>query len=238
MINPRGTLYLIPVPLDESATATIPADTLRILGQLKVLIAERARTTRRWIKVLCPDADLPSITVHELDKHNRDLIDDEWLAPALTGQDIGLLSEAGCPGIADPGSRVVARAMALDIPVIALVGPSAILLALMGSGMNGQSFVFHGYLSPNKGELQKDLQRLERTVLQSGQTQLFIETPYRNKSVYETALEVLQPGTMFGIAAGLTGTDALQRTLPIHGWRKQIPPPLDKVPAVFLLGKT
>lgn len=237
MTSPPGTLYLIPVPLDEGGAGTIPADTLNVLSGLKVLIAERARTARRWVKILCPEAELPLITVFELDKHNPSLVDDEWLAPALQGENIGLVSEAGCPGIADPGSLVVARAMALNIPVQALVGPSALLLALMGSGMNGQSFCFHGYLSQKKTELLLDLQRLERTVQQTGQTQLFIETPYRNNAVFETALESLKPDTMLGIAAGLTGPDALQKTLPVRTWRNQAHPTLDKVPAVFLLGR-
>jgi hypothetical protein len=128
-----GTLYLVPVPLHEDGTASIPEATKAVLAGLRVIIAERARTARHWLKVLCPQVPLPEVTVFELDKHRPDVVEDEWLAPAMSGRDIGLMSEAGCPGVADPGSRVVARAMHLGIPVQALDGPSAILLARPGT---------------------------------------------------------------------------------------------------------
>lgn len=231
-----GTLYLLPVPLHEAALDSIPPDTRAVMARLHYHIAERARTARRWIKALIPEVDLSAVTIFELDKHHPERVEAEWLAPALAGHDMGLLSEAGCPGVADPGARVVARAMQLDIPVLALTGPSALLLALMGSGMNGQSFAFQGYLPPRKPELQRELQRLERLMRQTGQTQLFIETPYRNTALLEVALQSLQPDTLLGIAAGLGGPQAYQRTLPVSRWRKTTLPHLDKIPAVFLLG--
>jgi len=232
-----GTLYLIPVPLHEAATGSIPSDTLAVLARLRFILAERAKTARHWIRQLLPDAELPAYTVYELDKHRPDLIEDEWLAPLRNGQDLGLMSEAGCPGVADPGAQVVARVMRMGVPVRALVGPSALLLALMGSGLSGQSFAFQGYLGHKKPDLQRDLLHLERLVRQSGQTQLFIETPYRNAALLETALATLQPDTWLGIAAGLTGPGAWQRTLPVRDWLKAPRPTLDKVPAVFLLGR-
>lgn len=231
-----GTLYLVPVPLHEGGVDSIPEGTKAVLAGLRVLIAERAKTARHWLKALCPQVALPEVTVFELDKHRPDLVEDEWLAPALAGQDIGLMSEAGCPGVADPGARVVARAMQLGIPVQALTGPSAILLALMGSGMGGQSFAFQGYLGAKKPDLERDLRNLERSARQQGQTQVFIETPYRNAALLETALRVLMPDTRLGIAAGLGGPDALQLTRSVAAWRKTGVPALDKVPAVFLLG--
>lgn len=231
-----GTLYLVPVPLHEGAEQTIPESTRSVLARLRVLVAERARTARHWVKVLCPEVPLPEVTVFELDKHQPERVEDEWLAPALAGQDIGLLSEAGCPGVADPGARVVARAMALGIPIQALTGPSAILLALMGSGMSGQSFSFLGYLGAKRPDLERDLRQLERTARQQGQTQVFIETPYRNAALLETALRVLQPDTRLGLAAGLGGPDALHITRSVAAWRRSGTPALDKVPAVFLVG--
>lgn len=232
-----GTLYLIPVPLHEEATGSIPPDTIALLSRVRFILAERAKTARFWIRQLVPEAELPAYTVFELDKHRPDLVEDEWLEPLKRGQDLGLMSEAGCPGVADPGARVVARAMKMNIPVQALVGPSALLLALMGSGMSGQSFAFQGYLGHKKPDLQRDLQRLERLALQSGQTQLFIETPYRNEALFETALATLHPDTWLGIAAGLTGPVAWQRSLPVRAWTREPRPSLDKVPAVYLLGR-
>jgi len=232
-----GTLYLIPVPLHEQAPDTLPPETLDVLSRLRVLIAERARTARRWIRRLAPEAELPAIIIHELDKHQPSRIDETWLAPALQGQDIGLMSEAGCPGVADPGAVVVARAMTLGIPVRALVGPSSLLLALMGSGLNGQSFAFQGYLAHKKPDLQRDLQRLERLARQTGQTQLFMETPYRNHALFDLALETLQPDTWLSVAADLTSPHAWQRSRPIREWRRSERPRLDKVPAVFLIGR-
>jgi len=146
------------------------------------------------------------------------------------------LSEAGCPGIADPGAEVVRRAHALGIQVVPLAGPSSIVLALMASGMNGQSFCFHGYLSAKRPELERDLKRLEQTALRLHQTQLFIEAPYRNGQVIETALKTLGSGTLFGIACDLTLPEQYVRCLPVSEWHKTPPPDLHKRPAVFLIG--
>lgn len=232
-----GTLYLIPTPLHEEALDSIPPVTLEVLERLDCIIAERARTARRWIKALCPVKDISIVEVFELDKHNPEQIDDGWFGPLLKGRDAGLMSEAGCPGIADPGAGVVARAMALGIPVKALPGPSSLIMALMGSGLNGQSFTFHGYLSPKSTVLAGELRRLEAEALRSGQTQLFIETPYRNEALLTTALQCLQPRTMLGIAADLGSPQAWQLTRPVAEWGKWGYPALHKIPAVFLIGR-
>jgi 16S rRNA (cytidine1402-2'-O)-methyltransferase len=158
-----------------------------------------------------------------------------FLNDAENGNDIGLLSEAGCPGVADPGAQIVELAHQKNIEVIPLVGPSSILLALMASGMNGQSFCFNGYLSPKKPELAKDLKRLESLSSKFRQTQIFIETPYRNTSLIEEALKVLSPNTSFCIAVDLTLENLFIRTLKIKDWRKTQIPDFHKKPAIFLI---
>ena len=162
----------------------------------------------------------------------------EWesfLNPAKEGHDIGLLSEAGCPGIADPGAVIVEIAHRIGIEVHPLVGPSSILLALMGAGMNGQNFCFHGYLSPKKELLPKELKRLEQLSTKNKQTQIFIETPYRNNQLIETALKVLNANTRFCIAVDLTTDKAFIQTKKINLWKKGKRPDFHKRPAIFLL---
>lgn len=152
-----------------------------------------------------------------------------------SGKNVGLLSEAGCPGVADPGAAIVAIAHREGVKVVPLVGPSSILLALMASGMNGQRFTFHGYLPPKRPELAKELRRLENQSRQQDQTQIFIETPYRSQMVLEVALETLQPATLFGVAQDLTGEAEFTRTLSIKDWNKFGKKSLDKLPGVFLV---
>jgi Predicted methyltransferases len=151
------------------------------------------------------------------------------------GKDVGVLSEAGCPGIADPGAGIVALAHQTGVQVTPLVGPSSILLALMASGMNGQRFAFHGYLPPKRLELARDLRRLEALARQHDQTQVFIETPYRSQMVLDVALECLQPNTQFGIAQDLTGEKEFVRSLPVRDWAKTGPKTLEKLPCVFMV---
>jgi 16S rRNA (cytidine1402-2'-O)-methyltransferase len=231
-----GTLFLIPTPLHQEALDSIPPATLAVLDRLDCIIAERARTARRWIRALCPLKDIERVEVHELDKHAPETVDDAWLAPLLQGRHTGLMSEAGCPGIADPGARVVARAMALGIPVQALPGPSSLIQALMGSGLNGQSFAFHGYLPPQATALAAQLRRIEMEALRHGQTQIFIETPYRNESLLQTALLSLQPQTLLAVAANLGSPQAWHLTRSVADWRSAALPALHKIPAVFLIG--
>ncbi|MEM1124568.1 MAG: SAM-dependent methyltransferase, partial [Bacteroidota bacterium] len=196
----RGKLYLIPTPLGEESPQILPQYVLHIIHQLDIFIAERAKTARRYIKTTEHPKAISALTFSELNK--RTDIEDwqQYLNPALMGKDIGLLSEAGCPGVADPGAEVVKLAHQKGIEVIPLVGPSSILLAIMASGMNGQSFAFHGYLSPKREQVGKDLKRLEQMAQKQKQTQLFIETPYRNGQLVEQALKVLGSKTQFCVA--------------------------------------
>lgn len=230
-------LFLLPVPIAEAALHTIPPYVQDIARRLDVFIVERAKTARHFIKSLGPDRPIQEMIFVEL-ADNRDAAGAErvFLEAVRAGKDVGLLSEAGCPGVADPGAAIVALAHRHGVRVTPLVGPSSLLLALMASGMNGQRFAFHGYLSPKRPELARDLRRLEQLARQHDQTQLFIETPYRSQMVLEVALEALRPDTGFGVAQDLTGAGEWIRSLPVREWRKAGKTELAKAPAVFLVG--
>ncbi len=232
----KGKLYLIPVPLGEAGLHTIPLQTAEILRQLDFFVVERAKTARYWIKRLNPERSMEPLAFHELNEHTKeqDLQDAvQWL---LEGKSVGLLSEAGCPCVADPGAILVAAAQRQGISVVPLTGPSAMLMALMASGMNGQRFCFHGYLSPKRDGLQKDLKNLEQQAIRRQETQLFIETPYRNGQVFETALQALAPDTLLCIAADISLPAEYIVTKTIQGWKKSGLPDIQKRPAVFLIG--
>lgn len=232
----KGKIILIPVPLGEAGAYVMPAYYAEVVGPLRVFIAERAKTARQWLKVLAPGIPLPDLTIHELNEHsNRSEIAD-WLLPAINeGIDIGVLSEAGCPGIADPGAEVVALAHKHQLEVVPLVGPSSLLLALMASGLNGQQFCFNGYLPAQRPDLARELKQLEQQSTRRRQTQIFIETPYRNRQMVEVALQTLASTTLFCIAADLTLPTAFVRTMTIAQWKSHPLPDLHKRPAVFLL---
>lgn len=232
----KGKIYLIPTPLGEEALQTIPPYVIEIVHRLDTFVVERSKTARHFIKATLPPYPLSSVTVFEIED-NTQVIDFQELAKVLaTGKSIGVMSEAGCPGVADPGAIVVEWAHRQGFEVMPLVGPSSILLALMGSGFNGQSFQFHGYLSAKRGEIGKDLKRLEDIARRTKQTQIFIETPYRNKALIETALANLQPNTKMCIAADLTTPPQYLVTKTIAEWKKTQIPDLHKRPAIFLIG--
>lgn len=236
MIHPPK-LYLLPVPLGENAEHTIPPYVVEIIHSLDVFVVERAKTARHFLKSIGFPKAFDDCLFFELNKRT-DLIEiPSFLAPTKEGRSIGLLSEAGVPAVADPGSQVVKAAHRQGVEVMPLVGPSSLLLALMGAGFNGQSFAFKGYLSPKRPELARDLKRLENLVNKHNETQLFIETPYRNQAVFEIALKELQPNTLFSIAMDLTLPTQYIRTFSIQQWKKQTAPDLHKRPAVFLLGR-
>lgn len=232
-----GRLFLIPCPLGEEGLHTIPTYVVQQLHQLDHFVVERAKTARRFIKSTNPERPISALQIVELDKHDQHRTPEEFSLFLQQGHDVGLISEAGCPGVADPGAEVVKKAHELGAEVVPLVGPSSILLAVMASGMNGQQFCFQGYLSPKKPDLAKDLKRLEQLAQRHDQTQVFIETPYRNQALIEQALKVLQPNTLFGISANLTLPTAYIRTLPIAKWKKTQIPDLHKQPAIFLIYK-
>lgn len=233
-------LYLIPVPIADDALHTIPPYVQEIARNLDVFLVERAKTARHFIKRLQPTRPIQDMIFEEIPDRDGSAAEAQrvFLEAVRAGKSVGLLSEAGCPGVADPGAALVALAHREGVRVVPLVGPSSLLLALMASGLNGQRFAFHGYLSPKRPELARDLRRLEQLARQHDQTQLFIETPYRSQMVLEVALEALQPDTAFGVAQDLTGSGERVHTWPIRAWKnREQPTVLDKAPAVFLIGK-
>lgn len=234
----KGKLYLVPVTLgDESrAEEILPAATLAIVRRLKEFVVENEKSARHFLKKAGTPFPLPEIILHPIGKHVEETAMAHYLDAVKNGQDMGLLSEAGCPGVADPGAAIVRMAQAAGIIVVPLVGPSSLLLALMASGMNGQQFRFHGYLPIDKGERSRYLKNLERETRQSGTTHLFIETPFRNMQLFEELVKTLDGGTRVCIACDLTLPSEFVRTMTISSWKKLTPPNLHKRPAVFVLG--
>lgn len=234
MQSDKGTLYLIPIPIAENGIHTLPQDVIGRIHALKHFIAENARTARRFISSTNPPYQLPDVTVEQYGKHD-DISPEELLRPLLDGIDIGVMSEAGCPGIADPGATLAAWCHKNDIRVMPMVGPSSLLLALMASGLNGQKFTFHGYLPRQKKELIRSLKDIERISSREGSAHLFIEAPYRNDAMVETLLDSLNPGTRLTIAADVTGDKEFVKTLTIRDWGKANNQSFHKIPTVFIV---
>jgi 16S rRNA (cytidine1402-2'-O)-methyltransferase len=232
-----GTLYLIPTVLAEATAAQVlPAQVAARVAALSYFLVENARTARRFIKSVAPQQVIEELTITVIDKDSSESQIKAALQLVSAGQDAGIISEAGCPGVADPGAEIVRLGHQLGISVVPLVGPSSLLLALMGSGMNGQSFAFHGYIPIEKAPRAAAIKNLERLALTQHQTQLFIETPYRNMQLLEDLLTHLSPTTRLCIAANLTAPDELVRTNTVAGWKGKLPQ-IHKQPAVFLIGR-
>jgi len=230
-----GTLYLIPVPLaDDAAGKSFTPYLVDTINQLSEYIVENEKTARRFLKEAGLRIPQSQLTIHDYGKHQRDKGLGDFFTGLMAGKDVGLMSEAGCPGVADPGADIVAEAHRRNIKVVPLVGPSSILLALMASGFNGQSFTFHGYLPIDKAQRAKRLKDLEGQAERFKQTQLFIETPFRNNQLLEEILRSLKPATRLCIACNLTAVDELVQTQTIAAWKKQ-PPDLHKKPTIFLI---
>lgn len=230
-----GTLYLIPVPLAEHASAKSFTPYLnQTINGIREYIVENEKSARRFLKEAGLTLPQSELIIHDYGKHNRNADSSQFIKGLLNGNDVGLMSEAGCPGIADPGSDIVALAHQKGIKVVPLVGPSSILLALMASGFNGQSFTFHGYLPIDKGARSKKLKDLEAAAERFSQTQIFIETPFRNNQLLEEILRSCHPQTRLCIGCDLTAQDEMISTKTIGEWKKQVPE-LHKKPAIFLL---
>lgn len=232
----HGTLYLIPVPLGAVAPElSLPATVLERVRPLTHFVVENAKSARAFLKAVGTAQPLQQLQLQELNEHTRADALDRLLAPLLAGQDVGLVSEAGCPAVADPGADLVALAQRESIRVVPLIGPSSLLLALMASGLNGQRFAFHGYLPAREAERDKALRELENESRKRRQTQIFIETPYRNRQLFNGLLKVCQPGTRLTLATDLSlpGESVLTRT--IQQWKKLPPPEIERRPTVFLL---
>ncbi len=226
-------IYLIPTFLSEVALDCLPAYILPAILDCQVVFAENERTTRRFFKALSRDIVIDSFEWYPMGKgENGDL--ENFRKSVKAGKHIALVSEAGCPGVADPGQKLVSEAHRLQVPVKPLVGPSSILLALMASGLNGQSFCFHGYLPIDSGAQGKKIRQLEEQSAKSQSTQIFIETPYRNNRIMQALLEHCRPDTLICVAASLTAPQEWIRTLSAREWKTQLPE-LHKKPAIFLM---
>lgn len=232
----KGVLYLIPVPLGQSPLDTVlPMAVRERAGQLRHFVAENAKSARAFLKSLPSNAPLQQIGIQELSEHTPASALPGLLAPLLAGEDVGLISEAGCPAVADPGANLVALAQREGIRVVPMIGPSSILLALMGSGLSGQNFAFHGYLPIKDEERQKRLRELEKDSRQEKRTQIFIETPYRNRQMLETLLKTCADSTRICVATDLSLDDESIMTRTPAEWRRQGLPEIDRRPTVFLL---
>jgi 16S rRNA (cytidine1402-2'-O)-methyltransferase len=231
-----GTLYLIPVPLGPSAPQeSLHPGVLATLHPLRHFVVEQAKSARAFLKAAGTVLPLQELRLEELNEHTRADALSRLLEPLRAGHDVGLLSEAGCPAVADPGADLVALAQQENIRVVPLIGPSSLLLALMASGLNGQRFSFQGYLPAKDVDRSKALRELEAESRKRRQTQLFIETPYRNRAMFDAILQHCQGPTRLCVATDLTLPGEFIRTLSIAQWKKQTPPDIERRPTVFLL---
>ena len=231
----KGKLYLIPVIIAEgTADDVILPQVKEIVKNTNHFLVENIRTARRFISTLKTGKVIEDIHFEVLDKKTVEAKIKSFLNPILSGNDMGIMSEAGCPGIADPGSKAVLLAHQLGIQVIPLVGPSSIFLALMASGFNGQKFKFHGYLPIDKGERVKAIKQLEKESQQHNQTQIFMDTPYRNNQLLEDLLKNCSKSTLLCIAKDITGADEFIKTRSMAEWKNTIPD-LHKIPVIFVL---
>jgi len=252
--HPKGRLYLVPAPLDFGCDAqtdlqdSIPLGTLTMAAQLEYWVCENARSARAYLnrinKVIPLRHALQALHIQELPRevhkkgdHQGNFDARPLLQPALAGHDIGLMSEAGMPAVADPGSSVVRAAHELVIEVVPLTGPVSLLLALAASGLNGQNFAFVGYLPQDAAERAQRIRELEALALRTGQTQLFIETPYRNAAMLQTLLQTLQHNTRLAVCSGLTLSRAICASDTAKNWRQKTSPLDNATPAVFALGR-
>jgi 16S rRNA (cytidine1402-2'-O)-methyltransferase len=231
-----AALYLVPSLLSDSSwQLVLPAAVVPILTETKYFIVENVRTARRFIKLIDKNIDIDTLTFFELNKHTGQHEIENFLKPAEENNNMAVITEAGCPGVADPGTEVVRLAHKKGIKVVPVSGPSSIILALMASGLNGQNFTFNGYLSVKKDKLKKTISILEEKAVRKKQTQIFIETPYRNNLLLSSLLKECSANTLLCIAVNLTGNDEFISTKTIQQWKKNIPN-IDKRPAIFLIG--
>ena len=233
-----ATLYLIPVELGETPQQRVlPSYNRDIIVGLHHFIVEEVRSARRFLKRVDRDIDIDALTFYPMGKHADNALFERYLKPLEAGESMGVISEAGCPAVADPGADIVAIAQRKGLKVVPLVGPSSMIMAVMASGLNGQSFAFNGYLPIDPADRIKRLKQLEERAWREQQTQLFIETPYRNHKLFETLCQTLRPQTRLCIAAGITTDDEWICTRTVADWRRQRLTDLSKTPAIFLFGK-
>lgn len=230
-------MYLIPCPIAEGDIyGVLPAPNGDIIRSLDCFIVENLRSARRFLSAAGIGRPIDSLFFSECNEHTSPGDASLLINPLLEGRSVGLISEAGVPGVADPGAEVVAACHSRGVRVVPLVGPSSILLALMASGQNGQSFAFNGYLPVKPPERTKAIRRLEQRAVSEGQSQIFIEAPYRNAKLFEDILSACRPETMLTVAADITGPEEFIRTMPVSVWRSSQRPEINKRPAIFIIG--
>lgn len=233
----NGKLYLIPTTLgDNEPLEVMPLSIKKVVESLSHFIVENEKTARRFIKKITPNKSQPSLQLMLLDKYSDELETRNYLEVCKEGVSVGLLSEAGVPAVADPGASIVKLAHEKNIQVVPLVGPSSILLAIMASGMNGQNFAFNGYLPIDKSERKRVIKELEKLSADKNQSQLFIETPYRNGKMLDDLIATLHPNTRVCIACDITLPSEYIKTYTMKQW-KSVKPDLHKRPAIFIIHK-
>lgn len=231
-------LYLIPVTLGEtSVNQVLPTYNHDVIMGIRHFIVENIRSARRFLRQVDRQFPIDDSTFYEMGKHADEHLFSQYLQPLRDGKPMGVISEAGCPAVADPGADIVAIAQRQNLRVIPLVGPSSMIMAVMASGLNGQSFAFNGYLPVDDADRARKLKTLESRAWNEHQTQLFIETPYRNQKMFQALLQSLRPQTRMCIAAGITTADEYIHTHTIAEWKKKQLPDLSKIPAIFLINK-
>ncbi|TMM28622.1 SAM-dependent methyltransferase [Polaribacter aestuariivivens] len=232
-----GKLYLIPTTLgDTEPLEVMPISVKKVIEQIDVYIVENEKSARRFIKKISPKKSQPDLQIMLLDKYAEEIETRQYLNACKEGINVGLLSEAGVPAVADPGASIVKLAHENNIQVVPLVGPSSILMAIMSSGMNGQNFAFNGYLPIDKGERKKAIKELEKLSKDKNQSQIFIETPYRNEKMFADLKTTLSPTTNLCIAADITLPTEFIKTMSVQNWKRQTPD-LHKKPAIFIIQK-
>ncbi len=234
-----GTLYLIPCPISDETSPweVLPAANRAVMEELDYFIVENTRSARRFLSKAELGRPIASLEFRELNEHTvAGAAVEELISPLLEGRSAGVISEAGVPAVADPGALVVEAAHRKGIRVVPLVGPSSIILAVMASGLNGQSFAFNGYLPVKPPERQRAIRHFERRAVQERQSQLFIEAPYRNQKLMQELLQSLQSETRLTVAMDLTAPTEWIRTMRVAEWRKAVLPDLQRRPAIFIIG--
>lgn len=235
-MNPSPKIYLLPVALGDNAFESVPDYVKKACMQLNHFVVEDERTARRYLRASGFTKSFDEVSLTVLNEHTPKEAVSALLQPCRDGHDIGIMSEAGCPGVADPGAQLVRLAHKEGFKVVPMVGPSSILLALMASGMNGQQFAFHGYLPVDQPLQKKKIKEMEQMVLRSGQTQIFMETPYRNMRLFQSVMETCLPDTQFCVACDLTLPGEYIHSASVKSWKHE-KPELHKRPAIFLLGR-
>ena len=233
-----GKIYMLPCPISEgNPYDVLPEGNRAVMAALDYFIVENVRTARRFLSAAKIGRPIEELEFAECNEHTTAMEIEPLLRPVLEGRSAGIISEAGLPGVADPGADVVALAQAKGIEIVPLVGPSSLLMALMASGQNGQSFAFNGYLPIKPAERSKALRHFERRAHTEGQSQIFIEAPYRNEKLLGDMLSTLMPTTRVTVAVDITSPTQVIRTLSVAEWRKMPAPEMHKRPTIFIIGR-